>query len=1065
MLAVVTLAAGCAREEFPGGKTAPDGYVNITFSSSVPAMTNVATRTVDADGMGIQNMSLFCFDEYGLFITTVTASIEASTLTTGTFDATIPNHTQRIHFVANQNMDTFQETDFLNKSESQVMSDLEGSSGMMIYWARFVYDDTVGTTLEEQIQAASPITFIRNHAKVTIEDYNGSDYDANFDGTQYFTVTGFTTNNTNAYGTVAPYDPINGFDFDINNIDFITSPQHDEKLYRITDVYDQVEEYVFPTANTADDPVSVIIRGRNVVNGVEGDELYYRIMLVDNDGNYIPLIRNRNYIINIAGNLSYGQTSASAALEGPATNNVYVSISNEVTSVRNSEYILTVADYRYVLSESDVEAGTYTLTYTLENADGTAFDENTDTVALMPTVSWSGENTVASQTLAHDLYIDEQGIAQGRITLQLSSFDEDENELRGTLLIRKGKLQRTITVVSVKEQEFNPCWVTDNIYATTTGGHVTLMFNIPETTPDELFPLTVLISANSLDIRSASGIDLPVITNEDEGYGAENEWGYKYVYTADAPGEQRVYLETVFTQSAGEEGTITIEANHFGTLTKTYVFADDQYGISATGLYSFDGTSGSYYPDDESINYYVVPQKINAPFTLTATLTDLSTVTTENPTGTLMDAGEYDEFVIYTSNLTSASYFDEYGVGTYCSVIVPDAAVWEQYYPQSGPVLCAYNLNNNADGHQTGIYPLSFKTARPVSDEMIRLASNASRSPAVIQKNGTATTMDDGSVVYFYKGNSYRSFTFDLFNFDPFRFSARVVAGGTTFGEDLSEAAQEDGEDEVLSEMTLTYEPEQTVDILIDVTSYSAKGPYNFVTESADPFGTEFEIYIDAPMLVIDEARLAACNLNADKLKADPNVEGRFIYTVDADRATERGYGNLTALKTDASLPSDQTQEGERKTLPFKVENPVSEGEIVISANEEKVIYYPKTFDVTNTPITGNIKLTMIDGTIIELPAGSYVSLQLVRNYSRIGFLTITETGKYSLTLRDQYQFDWYTDRIEFNFTYDYNNTPTNFTDDRHYTAEFGSLSELFETENHEINLIRSDVDSGTTTP
>lgn len=44
-------------------------------------------------------------------------------------------------------------------------------------------------------------------------------------------------------------------------------------------------------------------------------------------------------------------------------------------------------------------------------------------------------------------------------------------------------------------------------------------------------------------------------------------------------------------------------------------------------------------------------------------------------------------------------------------------------------------------------------------------------------------------------------------------------------------------------------------------------------------------------MLKIDENRLAANKLNGTKLKADPAVPGRFIYTVEADREAERNYG------------------------------------------------------------------------------------------------------------------------------------------------------------------------------
>ena len=74
-------------------------------------------------------------------------------------------------------------------------------------------------------------------------------------------------------------------------------------------------------------------------------------------------------------------------------------------------------------------------------------------------------------------------------------------------------------------------------------------------------------------------------------------------------------------------------------------------------------------------------------------------------------------------------------------------------------------------------------------------------------------------------------------------------------GTDVSGNAEEEE-----TPLTWTYEPEQEVDISFDVTS------------------------LPVQMLEIDDARLKEFNLDKNKLKADPNTEGRFIYTVEANR-------------------------------------------------------------------------------------------------------------------------------------------------------------------------------------
>ena len=140
-------------------KVVPEGYVSISFSTDIPAMQEVSTRAVDPDGYGVQNMTLFCFDSYGLFISTATATLAPASQTSGTFTAQIPVNTSIIHFVANQNMSSFAEDDFRGKSESEVMALLEGSSGRMIYWSRF---EAGGEgDIVTQLKAADPVRLMR----------------------------------------------------------------------------------------------------------------------------------------------------------------------------------------------------------------------------------------------------------------------------------------------------------------------------------------------------------------------------------------------------------------------------------------------------------------------------------------------------------------------------------------------------------------------------------------------------------------------------------------------------------------------------------------------------------------------------------------------------------------------------------------------------------------------------------------------------------------------------------------------------------------------------------------
>ena len=53
----------------------PEGWVAIEFGTNVPVMTEVEVRAADPDGIDVHNLTLFCFNAYGLYIAHVEAEI------------------------------------------------------------------------------------------------------------------------------------------------------------------------------------------------------------------------------------------------------------------------------------------------------------------------------------------------------------------------------------------------------------------------------------------------------------------------------------------------------------------------------------------------------------------------------------------------------------------------------------------------------------------------------------------------------------------------------------------------------------------------------------------------------------------------------------------------------------------------------------------------------------------------------------------------------------------------------------------------------------------------------
>lgn len=950
-------------------KEAPEGYVNIHFETEIPAMPVVTTRSVDPDGKGVNNMQLFCFDSYGLFITTTPATITSHGEESGEFTATIPDNTRRIHFIANQNMTDFQEDEFRNKSEADVIALLEGSSGMMIYWARFACDANNEESIDQQLAKNPNIIMIRNQAKITIDNPTGNGY---------LVVTGFTAYNTNAFGTVAPYHPTKGWVWSSNaDVEpFVTLPANDAKLSDIQDVQDislNPELYVFECENSSEDPVSVIIRG--YLPG-ESEELYYRVMLIKENGEQELIRRNHHYTFHIAGALSYGQPTFEAALTAAATNNVWLSISDEVESVEDNNYILAVNQTSVVYN--DERAGkTAELKYTLSGKNGTVITE-----ADKPVVTWLDGNTVAANTITEAFTINSNGEGEGKIIINLLPMNNNQ-KLEGTLLVKKDRLQRKIKVIMVKKQNFTPAWASTEIYGNMDdgGAHATIMFTIPEDCPTELFPLRVLLAVEALDVRHESGMVLPLVREGEEGYGTEMpEWKYKYVYTVTEPGVQRVYFRNILNEEDGATKDISIEAEHFNTMHRVFTFAgSSQKSITVVGLGEYNGAEGGGdFADDEKILYRLVPQKKGALVQFDMLLKDGVTA---------INAGDKDEFLLYSQYLDHIKDGEEPdGVTFDCTFYEVDKSEWG-----SGGRVYMFKPIDAGNPEETGRYSIYMKTNVARSAEVVRMASNQHGSPSGLPSNNGAE----------YTGNTYRSVTFELANYHPFRFAARVDDIGT----DASGNAEEEE-----TPLTWTYEPEQEVDISFDVTSFTGSDG-----KSVDPFGEEFEIYIDAPMLEIDDARLKEFNLDKNKLKADPSTEGRFIYTVEANREDERRYGVGEALQKDDAAGAG-SQEGERKKLPFKTKSAVSAGDIVVSSNNRQVVFFEKTFKVTNESITGTIRYTANEETK-PVPKGAFVSFEREVNGSRIGVMTIREDGRYELRLRKEYNFDWYIDNVELHYT------------------------------------------------
>ena len=1096
LMAAVTLTA-CQQDIVePGIDNVPDGYVKISTTLQVPDMKTVSTRAVDPDGKGIHSMTLFCFDNFGLFISYASsggtgtgnvqitpddANADGYSLSGTIATAMIPENTRRIHFVANQNMASFKETDFIGLHEQEVMTKLQGTSGMMIYWGRYVAPSNVtsGSQLATVMNNNTTVKLLRNQARFTVEVADGSGYNANF-------VEGFTVVNTSAYGTVAPWHPEKGFDFivegndsDWHTTNFITLPANDLRLTPPSDVDAADDTCVFETKNNSAHPVSVIIKGN--------DDKYYRVMVVANN-DYVDIRRNHHYKITISGALSYGVSSFAEALTAPATNNVWISIVDEVNEVQNGEWVLGVDETSIVvIQDADgsfvkpTTEGVYNLTgsknstleigYHLKRVNGsTTGKENA------PKISWVGENSVAQTSIVNDF----QNNGDGLLKVSLKELATGAQKQEGTILVEKGLLQRKIKVIVIRRQEFKPMWVTTQMYggdnntsnADFDGSNVTVMFTIPESCPDELLPLEVYISVDHLDVRAESGVSLPVIRNNDPRYGKDIKLhpndstndeviGYKYVYTATKKGDQRVYFEnildqTTVTQHAGHQQYVTVESPYFVDMAKPFVFSNDNHkrAITIANLrqYNAFGSSSEHY-----VSYILVPQKKGAPIEFDIRFMNDNTPMSANiyngnddaavidATGGDDDADGFDEFLLYSEYLDHDSH-DR--TATACF-----AEFYEVPTGSRGTQTRTYGMRMHKEattvGSMSHIYPVKMHTNRAKSAEVVRLASNQTNAQVLWGGN----TNNDGTGKY--TGNTYKSVIFELANFHPFRFAAQVNGLG-----DYVHHEQNTGIADVPQSILFSYAPNAEIDIAFDITDFNSLIANEVDARGMDinPFGREFKIYIDAPMLEWDTSSHIYSALNsASKIGVEA---GKFYYVVDADRAKEAKFwtdlvssiGDTNVLseqdittKHDQSVGSirNDVVNGERKVLPFKKKSGVIavDGQIVISSDIEEVVYDKAIFNVSNAPISGTITYGADASNQSNVPAGAFVVFELTRNNSRIGSLSVAGNGEYALKLRPEYDFNWSDDEIE--ITYE--------NGGNYYSKKFNGLNSLFASPNIQL--------------
>lgn len=618
------------------GEIDANGNVLVRFNTEIPDMAEVNTRAVDPDGYGVNSLWLFCFDQYRHYIGHVQATVSQNTASEdnlrGSFTATIPGSTRVIHFIANLNVNDFEDAPNLGRLDTEVIPQFTTTSGLLSYWGYMKFADESALTSFAGGQG-SKVYMFRNQARIRYLRQDG--------GTD-LSIKGMAIMNQYSRGTVAPFNKQATDDpYVFANAAAITEPTlcaDDEILVAVdpTDVSQfgagTVGSFVFEHENSTENQMFLIFRinttgGESEDGNWTGDDKYYKIALVDDEGVQLPILRNHDYIVRFSGiPTTGGYATFAEAVAGAAANNVWVSIDQTIPSITDGTSALVVlGETTQIITEKSLGAGgVYQINYTW--FDGTRAN-------VQPEVTWV-ENSGIAQSNIDNLFVPGSSISNpgtGTITIVPSAIGAPQY---GTIQIKAGKFVRTVKLISLANFSFTPVWTSSGL-PMKSGEPVAIAFTIPDNFPQELFPLDVKLACN-LFSDDGTNVDmegnqtyLDVLVEEckftvvEDGAEVtyERDWPHKYVYTVDKPGLHRINFKTLidnYEPNQGEDPRIEffLEAEAFTTI-RSLIYMNDESTDYRIALGTDNGMGGFSWASDNSASVTVPPaagQKFNLHF-------------------------------------------------------------------------------------------------------------------------------------------------------------------------------------------------------------------------------------------------------------------------------------------------------------------------------------------------------------------------------------------------------------------------------------------------------------------
>lgn len=509
ILSLVLITVSCADELVEMKPIVDSNKVTIDFSVSIPEVP-VHTKAF-ADAPALTNLYLAVFDENGFLVEYVPADSENKQYATSngtsykySVSLTLSDTKRIIHFLANA------PTTLRYGTEEEVITALYTEGTNDAYWYRKEVNGIKATLVNKVLvptddtkTALTNIPLVRNFAKIEVTTKQGC----------AFTLQSYAVINAPNKGSVAAYSRATGsfVDYPGKTAAVLRTGGYDAFVpgdatlnsditnLKLNEITSRSPSYIYERETPIANPVYILVYGQ-----FGGNNVYYRVDLRDDDGNYFPLLRNFKYKVTINEVTHTGYSNPQDAANSVGSGDISSSIETEhLTNISDGEIRLTV-DYTSKVRVTDDNVA---LKYKLEKLGE----------ATLNSVKITCEGEALRGIVVNGQTVKEQTVNNPQlnawITLDVDPAQIGAEQKTGTITIvatydGDRTIQRKVTYTLRRPYEMEIKCVPEEIpYGI--NEKVKVNITIPDDLGSSMFPLEFNIEAQNLSITPDND-NLPV---------------------------------------------------------------------------------------------------------------------------------------------------------------------------------------------------------------------------------------------------------------------------------------------------------------------------------------------------------------------------------------------------------------------------------------------------------------------------------------------------------------------------------------------------------------------------